>query len=74
MILASLVNDAATALAVIGALSMLVVVAALKAAAGVASAAARDARRPGKGKELAARAGTTVLGAVFKRIFLGRWR
>lgn len=74
MMFASFINDAAMFLAVIGALFMLVVIAAAKAAAGAASAATKPTRNRGKRNELAAKAGSTLLGAVLKRVFLGRWR
>jgi hypothetical protein len=74
MIFASFIDDAAMFLAVIGALFMLVVIAAAKAATGAASAAAKASRSPGKRNELAAKAGSTLLGAVLKRLFLGKWR
>lgn len=74
MIFASFINDAAMFLSVIGALFMLVAIGAAKAAAGAASAATKATRTRGKRNELAAKAGSTILGVVLKRVFLGRWR
>lgn len=74
MMFASFINDAAIFLALIGAIFMLVVIAAAKAAAGAASAATKATRSRGKRNELAAKAGTTILGCVLKRVVLGRWR
>ncbi|MEO2092207.1 MAG: hypothetical protein ABGY75_22350 [Gemmataceae bacterium] len=74
MILASIQSDINLVLALFGGCVGLTLSLIVMAGYLTARQVKKDYRRKGGGRGLARKAGTTMLSALLKRLFLGRWR